>query len=105
MCEWFTTPSPNYYMQLPEIVEKSIKNFRQVLVKKQKNKKNQANTGSLMWKIEKFKNMKSLKPNNKNQAVSEYVWMIYNTISEFLHSTTSNRKKINKISDKFFYKN
>ena len=43
--------------------------------------------------------------NNKNQAVSEYVWMIYNAIFEFLHSTTSNRKKINKISDKFFYKN
>ena len=56
-------------------------------------------------KNRKTQNYEITEANNKNQAVSEYVWKIYNAISEFLHKTTSNRKKINKISDKFFYKN
>ena len=45
-------------------------------------------------KNRKIQNYEIIEANNKNQVVGEYVWMISNAISEFVHSTTSNRKKI-----------
>ena len=44
-------------------------------------------------KNRKIQNYEIIEANNKNQVVGEYVWMISNAISEFVHSTTSNRKK------------
>ena len=40
-----------------------------------------------MWKTKEYKG------NNKNQVVSEYVWMIYDPISDFLHPTTEKLRK------------
>ena len=44
-------------------------------------------------KNRKIQNYEIIEANNKNQVVGEYVWMISNAISEFVHSTTLNRKK------------
>ena len=45
-------------------------------------------------KNRKIQNYEIIEANNKNQEVGEYVWMISNAISEFVHSTTLNCKKI-----------
>ena len=44
-------------------------------------------------KNRKIENNEIIEANNKNQVVGEYVWMISNAISEFVHSTTLNLKK------------
>ena len=58
MCEWYATQYRNSYRRLPETVEKSIK-FQTSSI--ENTKKNQVNTGTFLWKTEKYKNIKSLK--------------------------------------------
>ena len=97
MCEWFATQYRNSYRRLPETVEKSIKFQTSSIENTKKNKL----IPVVFVKNRKIEKYKITEANIKNQIEQEYVLMIYYAISEFLHSTSWNRIKINNISDKF----